>query len=142
MAGKRAVSVGACAIGASASSQCERASSRIIDRTFRCTPVVLGDGLREIDVVPAPLGAPEYVSGPSPVPLQERVAARDRFRNRRVPEGIYVSHARRTSARESIRLSPTGLPGPPAPWWKRESCLVRRRMLVRVRALFQAPATW
>lgn len=136
------------------------AASRIIDRTFRCTPVALGDGLREIDVVAAPLGATEYVSGPSPSPspgalgvssggfsptselVSARAAAWERFRNRRVPEGIYVSHGRCSSTRDSVRLSPTGLPGPPVPWWERKSCLVRGRVLVRVRAVLQAPATW
>jgi hypothetical protein len=137
-----------------------RAPARVIDRTFRCTPVVLGDGLREIDVVAAPLGATEYVSGPSPSPspgalgvssggfsptselVSARAAAWDRFRNRRVPEGVYVSRGRCTSTRDPIRLSPTGLPGPPVSWWERKSCLVRGRVVVRVRAVLQAPANW
>jgi hypothetical protein len=136
------------------------AASRIIDRTFRCTPVVLGDGLREIDVVAAPLGATEYVSGPSPSPspgalgvssggfsptselVSARAAAWDRFRNQRVPEGTYVSRGRCSHTREAVRLSPTGLPGPPVSWWERRSCLIRGRVLVRVRAVLQASAMW
>jgi hypothetical protein len=151
--------VGAFAVSAQPSSGGQEAS-RIIDRTFRCTPVALGDGLREIDIVAAPLAATEYVSGPSPSPspgalgvssggfsptselVSVRAAAWERFRSRRVPEGVYISHRRCSPARASIRLSPTGLQGPPVSWWESKSCLVRGRVVVRVRAVLQAPARW
>jgi hypothetical protein len=131
----------------------------IVDRTFRCTPVALGDGLREIDIVAAPLAATEYVSGPSPSPspgalgvssggfsptselVSVRAAAWERFRSRRVPEGVFASHRRCSRARASIRLSPSGLQGPVS-WWESKSCLVRGRVVVRVRAVLQAPARW
>jgi hypothetical protein len=144
--------------GAGAASQ---ATSRIVDRTFRCTPFALGDGLREVDVAARPLGSHEYVSGPSPTPspgvlgihsggfnptselVSVRSAAWERFRNRpRVPEGVYMHAGRCSAARASVRLSPAGLPGPPLQWSESSSCLVRGRALIRVRAVLRSPAKW
>jgi hypothetical protein len=137
-----------------------RATSRIVDRTFRCTPVALGDGLRELDVFALPLGSREFIGGQNPNPspgvvgvssggfnptsdlVSVRAAAWERFRNRRIPEGVFASEGRCSSTRVSVRLSPTGLPGPPVQWSESSSCLIRGRVLVRVRAVLQSPATW
>jgi hypothetical protein len=137
-----------------------RAASRIIDRTFRCTPVALGDGGREIDVFALPLGSNDFVRSvnlnPSPGVLgfssggfnptsdlvSVRAAAWERYRNRRSPEGVFAHGGRCAATRVSVRLSPTGLTGPPVQWAESTSCLVRGPVLVRVRAVLQAPATW
>jgi hypothetical protein len=134
-----------------------RATSRIIDRTFRCTPVAVGDGLHDLEVIALPLGSHEF-QNPNPSPgflslgsgglsptselVSVRAAAWERFRNRRVLEGVYVSGGRCVSTRASVRLSATGLAGPPVQWSENKSCPVRGRVLVRVRAVLQAPARW
>lgn len=129
----------------------------IIDRTFRCTPVALGDGLRDLEVIAHPLGSHEF-QNPNPSPgflglgsgglsptselVSVRAAAWERFRNRRVLEGVYVNRGRCSVARATGRLSPTGLTGRPVQWSDSKSCPVRGRVLVRVRAVLQAPARW
>jgi hypothetical protein len=133
------------------------AASRVIDRTFRCTPIAIGDGVRDLEVIANPLGSHEF-QNPSPSPgflslgsgglsptselVSVRAAAWERFRNRRVLEGVYVSRGRCTPTQTAVRLSPTGLTGPPVQWSENKSCPVRGRVLVRVRAVLQAPAPW
>jgi hypothetical protein len=133
------------------------AQASIIDRTFRCTPVALGDGVRDLEVIAHPLGSHEF-QNPSPSPgflslgsgglsptselVSVRAAAWERFRHRRVLEGVYVNAGRCSAARATLRLSPTGLPGGPVQWSENRSCPVRGRVLVRVRAVLQAPARW
>lgn len=135
-----------------------QATSRIVDRTFLCTPFALGDGLRDVEVVARPLGSKEF-QNPNSSPgflgvssggmsatsdlVSVRAAAWQRFRNRpRVPEGVFVHAARCSAARASVRLSPAGLPGPPVQWSEDRQCPVRGRVLLRVRAVLQSPATW
>ena len=136
----------------------ERATSRIVDRTFRCTPFALGDGLRGLEVVARPLGSKEF-QNPNSSPgflgvssggfsatsdlVSVRAGAWQRFRNRpRVPEGVYVHAARCSAARALIRLAPAGLQGPPVQWSEDRECPLRGRVLVRVRAVLRSPATW
>jgi hypothetical protein len=135
-----------------------RATSRIIDRTFRCTPFALGDGLRDLSAIARPLDSREF-QNPNPSPgylgvssggfspssdlVSVRADAWQRFRNRpRVPEGVYVNAGRCSSARVSIPLSPKGLPGPPVQFGDDASCPIGGRVLVRVRAVLQSSAPW
>jgi hypothetical protein len=133
------------------------ATSRIIDRTLRCTPFALGDGLRGLEVFAAPLGSHEFqnpnaspgflgVSSGGLSPTSDLVSVRadawQRFRNRRIPEGVYANAGRCSSARASVRLAPLGLSGPPVQWAEESSCPIRGRVLVRVRAVLRVPATW
>jgi hypothetical protein len=129
----------------------------IIDRTFRCTPVALGDGVRDLEVIAHPLGSHEF-QNPSPSPgflslgsgglsptselVSVRAAAWDRFRTRRVLEGVYVNRSRCSAARASLRLSFAGLPGQPIQWSENQSCPVNGGVIVRIRAVLQAPARW
>jgi hypothetical protein len=129
----------------------------IIDRTFRCTPVALGDGVRDLEVIAHPLGSHEF-QNPRPSPgflslgsgglsptselVSVRAAAWDRFRTRRVLEGVYVNRSRCSAARASLRLSSAGLPQRPIQWSENQSCPVRGGVLVRIRAVLQAPARW
>jgi hypothetical protein len=142
------------ASGAAVSGQ----ATRIVDRTFRCTPFALGDGLRGLELVARPLGSKEF-QNPNSSPgflgvssggfsatsdlVSVRADAWQRFRNRpRVPEGVYVHAARCSASRASVRLSPAGLPGPPVQWSEDRECPLSGRILVRVRAVLQSPATW
>jgi hypothetical protein len=133
------------------------ATSRIIDRTFRCTPFLLGDGLRGIEVFAAPLGSHEFqnphsspgflgVSSGGLSPTSDLVSVRadgwQRFRNRRIAEGVYANAVRCASVRASVRLAPRGLPGPPVAWAEDSSCPIHGRVLVRVRAVLRSPAAW
>jgi hypothetical protein len=135
------------------------ASSRVVDRTFRCTPAILagGEGLRDLNLISMPRGAHEF-QNPSPSPgylgvesggfnttaalVAVRADAWERFRNRRVPEGVYASAARCTPTRTSVPLSSTGLAGPPIRWSEDTSCPISGRLLVRVRAVLQSTAPW
>jgi hypothetical protein len=135
-----------------------QATSRVVDRTFRCTPFALGDGLRGLEVVARPLGSKEF-QNPNSSPgflgvssggfsatsdlVSVRADAWQRFRSRpRVPEGVYVHAVRCSAARASVRLSPAGLPGPPVQWSEDRECPLRGRVLVRVRAVLRSPAVW
>jgi hypothetical protein len=129
------------------------AASRVIDRTFACRP-----GFGNLDVVASPRGAQEVIGGPFTSsgyarvtsgkhgdPLSDLVvAARPGFRmpSIRFPAAVYASSRRCVPSRATIPLTLTGLPGPPTPFLSQGDCTVERRVLVRVRALLTAPATW
>lgn len=135
------------------------AASRVIDRTFRCTPSLLagGEGLRDLDLIARPLGSHEY-GAPDPSPgflgvgsgghnptadlVSVRADAWERFRNRRVPEGVYANAARCNPARVSVPLSSAGLAGPPVRWSEDTPCPISGRLLVRVRAVLGSTAPW
>jgi hypothetical protein len=139
-----------------------RAASRIIDRTFRCTPVALtgGGGLRELTLTVEPRGSNVIIGARSPQdspgaigvstgghsPTSDLVAVRagswQRFARRNLPAGVYARAGRCASARESLPISPAGLPGPPIQWRTNDSCGVRGRILVRVRAVLRSPGSW
>jgi hypothetical protein len=137
------------------------AASRIVDRTFRCTPVRAAGGVRSFDVDAVPVGetdsftrnprqgeSPGFIGvGTGPWVLgSELVAVRARswlrFPPSPSPPGVYASVGRCVARRVSLPLSPRGLPGPPVPWAERSSCFSRGRVLVRVRAVLQAAASW
>jgi hypothetical protein len=47
-----------------------------------------------------------------------------------------------TATRNTVPLSSRGLPGPPIEFNQEAECLLRGRVLVRVRAVLNAPASW
>jgi hypothetical protein len=134
------------------------APARIIDRTFRCTPLKLADGLRDLRLDAVPLGTsePRHDQKPSPGYIGVRTGGSDlgselvavrarswqRFRTTRSPHGVYVHRGRCRPARVSLALTPRRLPRPPVQWLKEASCPIRGRILVRVRAVLQSPALW
>jgi hypothetical protein len=144
--------------GASRVGAAGQATSRVVDRTFRCTPFATGDGLRSLEVVARPLGSKEFqnpISSPGLLgvssggfsPTSDLIAVRadawQRFRNSpRIPEGVHAHAARCAAARASVRLSPAGLSGPPVQWSEDKECPTRGRVLVRVRAVLRSPAPW
>jgi hypothetical protein len=138
------------------------AGTRIVDRTFRCTPERVGGGLRTFEVDAVPLGATENdyqrraYQGRSPGfigvrtgpfdPGSELVVIRARSWVRWAPTpsppGVYA-HARHCApARGSVPLSPKGLPGPPVQYSDKAYCASRGRVLVRVRAVLHSRASW
>jgi hypothetical protein len=133
-------------------------AARIVDRTFRCTPTAVGNGLRELTVDTVPITATERsAQDPSPgfigvisggwAPSSDFVSIRARRWQRfGTPvnswQGVYANTARCASSRRSVSLSSKGLPGPPIRWQERERCVVPGRILVRFRAVLQAPALW
>ena len=132
--------------------------ARIVDRTFRCTPTAVGSGLRELTVDTVPITATERsAQDPSPgfigvisggwAPSSDFVSIRARRWQRfgrpvNSWQGVYANTARCASSRRSVSLSSKGLPGPPIRWQERERCVVPGRILVRFRAVLQAPALW
>jgi hypothetical protein len=130
-----------------------RGASRVIDRTFACTP-----DFGNLDVVASPRGSREVIGGPFTSPGYARVtsgrhgdphsdlvvAARPGFRmpSIRFPAAVYASSRRCVASRATVPLTLTGLPGPPAAFLSHGDCTVERRVIVRVRALLPAPATW
>jgi hypothetical protein len=155
-AGKRLPVAVACvllvAVGTS-----EGAPSPVVDRTFRC---VLGGGLGQLDVTTSPRGSlgaggrsddvsPGYISlgsGAARGVFDDLVFARARTETRRsatpFPPGVYADVRRCSRARASIPLSSKGLPGPPVRFNTDADCEVRGRVLVRLRAVLEAPALW
>jgi hypothetical protein len=145
-----------------AASPGEGAPSRIVDRTFRCTPGTLYGGVRQFDVTAKPRGSlgnggrsddvsPGYVSvgsGLASGPFDDLVWARTRFEERRAapsgswPAGVYIDVRRCAAARVSVTLSAKGLPGPPVRFEQDADCEVRGRVLVRLRAVLEAPTPW
>lgn len=152
--------VAAAALAAGAAVPAERgsgAATRVIDRTFRCTPASLAPGLRELDVLAIPVGerwTGSQQENPSPGYISlnsggwrlgsELVAVRarqwQRFAVSSAP-GVYAQ-ASCLPARSSLSLSPKGLTGPPTRWRDSVSCTLSGRVLVRVRAVLQTPASW
>jgi hypothetical protein len=159
---KRILVFGACLIVAAAAAPGEGAPSRVVDRTFRCTVAPLYGGVREVDVTAKPKGSlgnggrsddvsPGYVSvgsGPASGAFDDLVFARSRPEERGVapsdpfPPGVYVDVRRCGAARISLPLSAKGLPGPPVRFDTDADCQVRGRVLVRVRAVLEAPTLW
>ena len=129
------------------------ATSRVVDRTFVCTP-----SYGRVTVVASPRGSSELqgarftssgyarvTSGPSSDPLSDLVVvARPGLRNSssRFPAAVYASGRRCVASRSPVPLTRAGLPRAPVTWRSEAECTVRRRMLVRVRAVLSAPATW
>jgi hypothetical protein len=158
---KRAIlltAVGAAAVVAFADDGAT-APSRIVDRTLVCTPVQLGGGVRDLNVVTSPRNGPLLVgtvravsvgyigvfSG-AHVPDADLVVVRartqERYQQQPQPPGVYANFRRCSRARATISLSPRGLPGPPVEFGTHGECGVRGRVLVRVRAVLQSPTSW
>ena len=131
------------------------APSRIVDRTFVCTPMTFG-GVRDLDLWASPPRTdpwtiPAYLVARTgtTLPTSDLVFARARAQGKigwtlplAGPGGVYV-HARRcTPTRRAVSLSPKGLPGPSAQWFSEATCSLRGRVLVRARATLAAPAEW
>jgi hypothetical protein len=149
-------------LAASAIGDGEAAPSRTIDRTFRCTPAVLYGAVRHLDVSTRPRGtlgsggrsddvSPGYVSvgsGAASGPFDDLVFARSRLEQRGVaptnpfPPGVYADVRRCAATRISVPLSAKGLPGPPIRFDREADCEIRGRVLVRVRAVLEAPTSW
>jgi hypothetical protein len=138
-----------------------RAAARIVDRTFRCTPVRAVGGHGSFDIDAVPVGETDSFTrnprqGESPgfigvrtgpwVLGSELVAVRARswlrFPPSPSPPGVYARVGRCATVRVSVPLSPRGLPGPPVQWAEKASCTSRGRVLVRVRAVLQSAASW
>src|SRR5688572_19877224 len=145
------------AVGTSASAV--SGASRVIDRTFGCTPFAIEAKLRAADVNAVPLRAVEAPNpGQDPSPgfigvatdgwkpgsdlISIRARGWQRFAGTYSPEGVYASNKRCSSSRLFVSLSARGLPGPPTRWAKQVTCLGGGRVLVRVRAVLRAPAAW
>jgi hypothetical protein len=58
------------------------------------------------------------------------------------PPGAYADARRCAAARVSVPLSAKGLPGPPVRFDQEADCEVRGRILVRLRAVLEAPTPW
>jgi hypothetical protein len=123
--------------------------SPIVDRTFLCTPNAFG-GVRDLDISASPPGKTVFGdtisailhvgSGSWSQRLVFVVARNGRVENERA--GVYAHAARCRAASRPIALSARGLPGPPTRWRTDANCPVRGRILVRVRATLQSPASW
>lgn len=161
MVARRLLLLAACAVSAAAAGRGEGAPSRVVDRTFRCTLAPLYGGLRELDVTANPRGSlgnggsssdisPGYISlgsGPGTRAFDDFVFARSRLEERVAggapwPPGVYANVQRCAPARVSVPLSSRSLPGPPVRFGTDADCKVRGRVLVRVRAVLEAPTSW
>jgi hypothetical protein len=128
--------------------------SRVIDRTMVCR-LAFGS----VDVVASPRGAPNISglafapssgfallnAGVRSDPLSDLVvAARPGVRsgNYRFPAAVYASSRRCVASRAAVPLARAGLPGPPTEFLSEGDCTADGRVLVRVRAVLAAPATW
>jgi hypothetical protein len=163
MGGKRALVLAACvAVALAPAGTGEGAPSRVVDRTFRCTLAPIYGGVRELDVTTKPRGtlgnggrsddvSPGYISlgsGPASSVFDDLVFARSRLEERGVapgdpfPPGAYADLKRCRGTRVVVPLSTKGLPGPPVRFDTEADCEVRGRVLVRVRAVLEAPTPW
>jgi hypothetical protein len=160
---KRTLCLAAIAAVAAAAVPADRgatAPSRVIDRTFICTLLSSGGGVRSLDVLANPpfvdgsrnFSAPAYIGvGSGPVwpgrvtDRSNRVFVRARpFRipGRTVPAGVYASTRRCDETNASVPLPAGRLPGTPVRFEQYVDCSVRGPVLVRVRAVLQSSASW
>jgi hypothetical protein len=161
MAGKGTFLLAVFVLVTAATGPGEGASSRVVDRTFRCTLAPLYGGVREVDVVARPRGGRtsgtsfdrsagfiSVGSGPGSDPFDALVFARSRLEERVVapnapwPPGVYADDRRCAPARVSVPLSAKGLPGPPVKFGTDADCEIRGRVLVRVRTVLEAATPW
>ncbi len=130
------------------------ASSQIVDRTVVCTPVAVSGALRDLNVEVSPPFRNDFTNQPANISVSSGpqtegfrlvfVQARGQkpFGNWLLTAGVYVNSRRCSMSRASVPVSPKGLAGPPIRWSKVVECAVRGRVVVRVRALLEAPAPW
>jgi hypothetical protein len=137
-----------------------RAATRVIDRTLVCTLSAPPGEVRDLDVlatppvddefrnfhVPAFIGASSgRVIATSITDRSNRVFVRARpysIPSRVLPAGVYVNARSCTATRNTLPLSSRGLPGPPIEFEQEAECLLRGRVLVRVRAVLNTAASW
>ena len=133
------------------------APSRVVDRTFVCSPIAFG-GVGDLDIFANPsrddsfgrhfVALLEVASRPdsSLVFVRARSQAKHAGLAYEWPvegrPGVYAHSSRCAPSRASVPLSSKGLPGPPIRWSKELDCSVRGRVLVRVRAVLDAPTEW
>jgi hypothetical protein len=130
------------------------APSRIVDRTFVCTPVATYGGLRDLNLDAWPprdssgvrfaayIAARSGPFGPGAELAIVRARSQAFIRPWESAPGVYSAARRCVAKRVSVPLTPRGLPGPPVLWGKEAECAIRGRVLVRVRAVLQSPASW
>jgi hypothetical protein len=132
------------------------APSRIVDRTFVCTPFLLYGGIRDVDVKAIPRGD-AYVNGTGSTSTgyigvgsgqtnSELVFARarlePRYRNRPLQPGVYADVRRCARTRVTVPLTAKGLPGAPTAFETYAECQIRGRVITRVRAVLEGAAPW
>jgi len=136
------------------------ASSRIVDRTFVCSPIAYGgvgdldiwanpsrdDGLRRHFVATLEVRTGASMPGSSLVLVRARSQPKHPGLAYEWPvdgrAGVFAHSRRCVPAPASVPLSPKGLAGPPIRWNKELDCPLRGRVLVRVRAVLTAPDDW
>lgn len=137
------------------SADAQSTASRIVDRTFACTPIAYGS-MRDLDLwaspprtdpwtIPAYLVARTGTTLPDTDLVFVRANAQGKIGWTTPypgPAGVYASARRCKPSPAAVPLSSKGLPGPPAGWFSVVNCSLRGRVLVRVRALLAAPAEW
>ena len=155
--GAGALAVAVLVLGSSA--RALPSAGRVVDRTFGCTPIALDATLRATDVNVVPIGAAEPYGafqkrspgflgvasggwGPDAELVSVRARGWQRFRSTYSAEGVYAAVRRCAASRTFVPLSAKGLAGPPVQWAKELTCLGRGRVLIRVRATLQTPASW
>jgi hypothetical protein len=129
-------------------------ASRIVDRTFACSPKAFG-GVGDLDVnvnPPRDFGFYEQsaqlaVRTGGFNPDSNLVLVRTRAEEaaggwRSGPAGVYASSRRCAEVRAKPPLSSRGIGGAPTQWAKELDCRVRGRVVVRVRSVLQSPADW
>jgi hypothetical protein len=130
----------------------ESAPVRVVDRTFACTPEALG-GARDLDVSAGASPSPIWTtqthlvtsSGTATYLVFVRARAQERIGVTEPlpgPAGVFAHAGRCVPSRARVPLSSKGLAGPPIRFYATASCMLRGRVLVRVRAQLDAPAAW
>jgi hypothetical protein len=137
--------------------------SKVVDRTFLCTPRLFL-GSRDLDlrvsypytvskspfsgITVTPAHYPGHVSvnsGPeAPTSQLVYVVSRPSRRTASYLErpGVYVNVRRCSPARASVPLTSQGFQGPPARWSTDTTCELQERVGVRLRARLQSAASW
>ncbi len=137
------------------------APSRIVDRTFACNPIAYGS-VADLDIFAGPsrddtfgrhfVALLEVRTGAGYMSDSSLVFVRARSEPKLAglayawpvegQAGVYAHSRRCVPTRVSVPLSTKGLAGPPVRWSKDLDCLLRGRVLVRVRAVLVAPDEW
>lgn len=135
-------------------------ASRIVDRTFVCTPMAFG-GVRDLDLRANPTNTdPRTIPRTIPAYLIVRtgtsawdtnlVFVRSRVHDgsnlagapEAGPGGAYASARRCAPSSRRVSLEVANLPGPPVTYYSTATCPLAGRVLVRVRAVLTKPANW
>lgn len=137
------------------------AGSRIVDRTFQCSPMAPG-GVGDLNVVVTPARDISSAFGRAATtahlivrtgawnPETNLVFVRARpqpkgtgpFGAANGAPGVFAHSQRCGAARAPVPLSSKGLAGPPVRWDKTLGCPVRGRVVIHVRSVLREPAEW